>query len=80
MERKKKIELLQSLKDGTRPAKQVIEMLKGNLIEVDNFHEALMISSCPENCEGTEIIATGDLKKLFDSIDNSKNDNETLIP
>lgn len=70
MERIKKIELLKSLKEGTRPAKEVIEMLTEKRIEIDNFHDALMITSCPGNYEGKEIIATGQLKKALEQIEN----------
>lgn len=42
MEREKKIELLKSLKDGTRPKDEVLDLLK--------------VTSQPENCEGKELI------------------------
>lgn len=66
MKRQKKIELLKSLKDGSRPAKEVIEILKGERIEVDSFREALEITSQPANFEGKNLIATGELKKILE--------------
>lgn len=67
MERQKKIELLKSLHDGTKTKKEVIELLAGKRIELNNFHDALMITSRPENYEGKELIATGPLKEFFET-------------
>ena len=69
MERKKKIELLKSLHDGARPVKDVIEILAGKRIEIDNFYDALKITSKPENIEGIELIATGQLKNILQNIE-----------
>ena len=67
MERDKTIELLKSVQLGTRPAKEVIEILQGRRIEVDNFLDALKLTSQPGNFEG-EIIPTGQLKEFFETL------------
>lgn len=67
MKRDVKIQLLKSLQDGTRPKTEVVKILKGELIEIDNFYDALKITSQAENFEG-EIRATGQLKELFETL------------
>lgn len=74
MEREKKIELLKSIQDGTRTAKEVVEILKGNRVELDTFFDALRFTSRPENMEGVEPTFTDKLKKTFENILNTKPD------
>lgn len=72
MERKKKIELLKNIQDGTKPAKEVIEILQGKRVELDTFLEALKFTSRPENMKGVEPAFTDKLKKTFEKILNTK--------
>lgn len=53
-----KIELPENLKDGIKS------------IEIDNFSDALKITSQPENFEGIELIPTGPLKEKLQQIEN----------
>jgi len=72
MERQKKIELLKGLTDGSRPAKEVIEILKGEIIEVDSFMEALKITSHPEGFKGKRLVVTGGLKVMLKELKENR--------
>ena len=68
MERQKKIELLKNIQEGTKPAKEVIEILQGERVELDTFLDALKFTSRPENMKVKKITVTGELKTLLSNI------------